>query len=316
MADADTVLGRKLTRGGVGRSPLPDTDVIGETFARAVEDKLRPVVKSSISAMMLESRVAKLGEVVQDISVPAMLGLVDVEDADTQGLLCIDTDLAYHLIDLTLGGDPSVAPMPTTRTFTSIDTALCRFHLDALLAGFVAAVSTVMGKPIAKRISIGDQRQNISQVRFAPDYVDVLLYNVALDIGDAARTGNFLMLMPLATLDVVRASIQDSSTENKARPDDLWRIQMRRAAAAAPVMVNAVLHQQPFTLAQLEGFKVGDVIHVPDTAANDIRLVIDQPGGKTTTIASGRLGAYRGSKVVKLDEGVDMRVVQHVKSAL
>jgi flagellar motor switch protein FliM len=315
MAEADTVLGRKLTRGGVGRSPLPDTDVIGETFARAVEDKLRPVVKSSISAMMLESRVAKLGEAVQDISVPAMLGLVDVEDADTQGLLCIDTDLAYHLIDLTLGGDPSVAPMPTTRTFTSIDMALCRFHLDAVIQGFSAAVSSVMGKPIAKRIGLGDQRQNISQVRFAPDYVDVLLYNVALDIGDAARTGNFLMLMPLATLDVVRASIQDS-VDDRIRPDDLWRIQMRRAASSAPVRLDAVLHRQPFTLAQLHDLKVGDVIDVPDTAPNDVRVVIGQPGGKSATIATGSLGAYRGAKVLKLNDEVDPRVVQHVKGAI
>lgn len=162
MPADDAVLRRKLTRGGVARSPLPETDLIGETFARQVEERVRPLVKSTISAMTLETRVVKLAEVTQDISVPAMLALVEVEDADTQGLLSIDTDLAYHLIDLMLGGDPAVAATPTTRTFTGVDMALCRLHLEALLRAFGTAVGAVMGRPVAKKIALGEQRQNIS----------------------------------------------------------------------------------------------------------------------------------------------------------
>ena len=39
-----SVLGKKLRRSGVARSPLPDSDLIGETFARGIEDRLRPLV--------------------------------------------------------------------------------------------------------------------------------------------------------------------------------------------------------------------------------------------------------------------------------
>lgn len=317
MPTQDAVLRRKLSRGGVARSPLPETDVIGETFARQVEERIRPLVKSTISAMTLETRVVKLSEATQDISVPAMLGVVEVEDADTHGLLSIDTDLAYHLIDLTLGGDPAVAPTPTTRTFTGIDMALCRLHLEALLQAFGAAVAAVMGRPVTKRITLSDQRQNISQLRFAPDYVDVLAFTIALDIGDAARTGNFMLLMPLATLDVIRASVQDADADAaRDRPDDLWRIQMRRAAAAAPVVVNVVLHRRRLTLAAIEALRPGDVLDVPATAPDDLQLTIRQPGGKTATVATGRLGEYRGAKVVKLGTPMDPRVRQHVKNAL
>lgn len=318
MVAAENVLTRKLSRGGVARSPLPDTDVIGETLSRMVEDRLRPVVKSAISAMPLEIRVVKLSDAVQDISVPAMLGVVEVEDADTNGLLCLDTDLVYHLIDLMLGGDASVPAVPTTRTFTSVDMALCRIHLDAILDAFAAAVGSVVGRPVTKRISVGDQRQNISQLRVAPDYVDVLAYTISLDIGEAARTGNFMLLMPLATLDTIRASVQEASADHRSRerPGDLWRLQMRRAAASSPVVVNAVLHRQAFTVAAIQALRVGDVIEVPATAPDEISLVIKQPAGRTATLATGRLGAYMTSKVVKLDTPVDPRVRQHLKSAL
>lgn len=316
MPSTDTVLGRKLSQGGVARSPLPDSDLVGETYARAVEDNLRPLVKCAISAMPLDIRVIKLMTAVQDISVPSMLGLVEVQDADTQGLLAIDTDLAYHLIDLMLGGDPTTAPVPTTRTFTSIDMALCKLHLDALLAAFGAAVGTVVGRPVTKKMTVTDQRQNISQMRFAPDYVDLLLFNISLDIGEAARTGNFSLLMPLATLDVIRASTQEGTIDKNDRPDDLWRIQMRRAAANSPVMVTAVLHRHSFTVAEIEALRPGDVIEIPPTAPEEIDLTIKQPGDKTAVIATGKLGAYKSSKVVKLDEAVDMRVRQHVRGAI
>lgn len=316
MPATNSVLSRKLSQAGVARSPLPDTDLVGETYARMVEDRLRPLVKSGISAMPLEIRVVKLMTAVQDISVPSMLGLVEVEDADTQGLLCIDTDLAYHLIDLMLGGDPAVAPVATTRTFTSIDMALCKLHLDALLAAFAAAVGSVLGRPITKRMSVGDQRQNISQLRFAPDYVDVLVFQIALDIGEAARTGNFSLLMPLATLDVIRASAQDAAAEKGERPDDLWRIQMRRAAAASPVVVDAVLHRQMFTVSEIQKLRPGDVVTIPATAPSEIALTIRQPGERTAVIGSGRLGAYKDAKVIKLDAAVDPRIHQHVRAAL
>jgi flagellar motor switch protein FliM len=316
MAAAGDVLSRKLKGGGIARSPLPDTELIGDTFARLCEDRLRPLARTVVGAMVLEARVVKLSEALQGISVPAMLGVIEVEDAASQGLLGIHTDLAYHLIDLMLGGDPAVAPAPTARTFTGIDMALGRMQLDALVAAFVEAVSAAFGRPLGKRIAVREQRQNAAQLRIAPDYADVLVFSVALDLGEAARTGNFQLLLPLATLDVLRASLQETTAEAAGRPDDLWRINMRLAAAAAPVPLDAVLHRQRLPLAGVQALKPGDVLEVPAGAIDEVQLVIAQPGGKSAVVATGRLGAFQGAKVVKLETPVDPRLRSHVARAL
>jgi flagellar motor switch protein FliM len=317
MSAAQNVLSRKLSQSGVARSPLPDTELIGETFAHMVEDRLRPLVKSIISAMVTECRVAKLSEALAGVSVPAMLGLVQVEDAETPALVWIDSDLAYHLIDLTLGGDPSDAPAPTARTFTAIDMALCRLHLEATLDAFGEAIGTAFGHPLSKVLRIRDQRQNISQLRIAPDYVDVLILSVALDIGDAARTGKCELILPLSTLDVIRAAMEDrGSEEARERPNDLWKSVMRRAAAGSPVTVDAVLYRQSMSVAALERLEVGQVFELPRQATEEIRLSIPQPQGRTTVLATARLGAYRGAKVVKLTTEPDPRIVDHIERAL
>ena len=102
----------------------------------------------------------------EHISVPAMLG-VWMSRTRRQGSSQFDIDLAYHLIDLMLGGDPGVAAVPTTRTFTGIDMALCRLRLEALVAAFREAIGAAFRRPLGKRILIGGQRQDVSQLRIA-----------------------------------------------------------------------------------------------------------------------------------------------------
>lgn len=316
MQAAQNVLMKKLHHGGVARSPLPDADAVGQAFARQIGEKLRPMVKATVSAMVLESKTIKVSEAVEDISVPSMLGLVEVEHASIPGLLVVDTDLAYHFIDLILGGDPTQAPVPITRAFTEIDRAICRLPMDVVISSFVEALATSSGKAMDKKIRIVDLRQDITQTRFAPEYVDVLMFQMVLDIGDAARSGNIFLLLPLATLDVVYAAMKEETTVTEARPQDLWKKMMRRAASVAPVSINAELHRKKMSIAAVEAMRVGDVIDFPAGAPENVTLTLSHQGGKTSQVATGCLGAYQDKKVIKLTSPVDPRILDQIRRSV
>ncbi len=312
-----SVLSKKLRQGGAARSPLPDTDLIGETFARGVEDRLRPLVKTMLAAEVAAPRVTRLSEATRAVASPALLGLVDIEDADTPALIAADGDLAYHLIDLTLGGDPLSAPAPVARGLTAIDMALGRLYLEAILGAFGAAIGAGLGRPLTKAMRIRDQRQHVTQLRLAPDYIDVLVMRLTLTLAEAGRKGACDLILPLSALDVIRASIEVRANQAaRERPNDLWKTLMRRAAAAAPVPVDAVLHRQSLSLAALQGLRVGQVLEIPRQAAEAIQLTIAQPGRRTALIATGRLGAFQDAKVVKLETPIDRRLILHVTRAL
>ena len=314
MQTAENLLKRKLRRGGVARSPLPDPEFIGQTFARQIEKNLRPLVKTASSAMVLECKVVKMAEAVQDISVPTMLGMIEIDDAKFQGLLNIDTDFAYHLIDLMLGGDPAVAPVPITRTFTEIDMALCGIALEHVLVAFSEALAACFGRPLTKRLQVVGQRQDVTQMRVAAEHMDVLVYNVALDIGPAARSGCMQLVLPLAMLDTICAMLKDEAGKTRTEePWNLWRASMRHVAFRSPVVLDAVLHRRRMMIAELMALRVGDVLDMPGSAVGEVKLVVAQPGGKRMEVAGGRLGAYGGAKVVKLEAAVDPRLREHVR---
>ena len=124
-------------------------------------------------------------------------------------------------------------------------------------------------------------------------------------------------MLPLSALDVIRASVQaKNAAAQRDRPNDLWKTLMRRAAASAPVRVDAVLHRQQLSLAALQSLQVGQILELPRQAVDEIQLTIPQPGGRTAMLAEGRLGAYQDNKVVKLATPPDRRVVTHIDRAL
>lgn len=304
---------RKLGQKGAARSPIADTDFIGQAFARQVEKSLRSLLKTITSAVVLECKIVKVGDAVRDMSVPTMLGLIEIDNAKVQGLLNIDTDFAFHLIDLMLGGDPAVAPVAITRSFTEIDMALCGLAQDCVLNALGEALTVSFGCPLTKPLQIVAQRQDITQVRFAAEHVDVLVYNLALDIGPAARSGGMQLVLPLAMLDTICAMVKDETAKTpKDEPWDLWRGAMRHAALRSPVVLNAVLHQRTMAISDLMSLRVGSVLEIPGSAVKEIQLLVSQPNGKRARIASGRLGAYLGAKVVKLDDYFDPRVHTHI----
>jgi len=315
MRGADSVLTRKLSRGGVARSPLPDPDFIGQTFARQVEKGLRPLVKTMVSAMVLDCKVVKVTEAVRDISVPTMLGLVEIDSAKVQGLLNIDTDFAYHLIDLMLGGDPAVAPVPIARSFTEIDMAVCGLSQEVLLNAFAEALATSFGRPLQKPLYVAAQRHDITQLRFAPDHADVLVYTLTLDIGPAARAGGLQLVLPLAMLDTLCAMLKDETVKvTKDEPKDLWKASMRHAAARSPVVLDAVLYRRRMAISELMRLRTGDVLAIPGSAVDEVQLMMAQPGGKRAKVAGGRLGAFQNAKVVKLAAGIDPRLREQIRT--
>ena len=237
----ESTLARKLATVGVSRSPIPDIELLGNRFVQSLEEELRGLLHTSISGMVLESEVTRLSNVTEGIPVPAMLGIIEFPGAPNQAMINISADLVFHIIDLLMGGDPAKCPMPTTRSFTHIDIALCQDVLKGTLSALERAISTSLDGAIEASFSLVDTRQNITDVNIASANADVLFINSSLDIGSAARGGDLDILVPLSVLDLVCASVHKESTA--VAVNDVWRARMKRAVSEAELPVTGVLHR-------------------------------------------------------------------------
>ncbi len=314
--ETQSVLAKKMWARRVGRSPLPDIDLIGENFGRLLEDQFRPLLKTIVGALIMECEITKLSEVLENVPVPAMLGLVEVSSAENFALINLDSDLVYHIIDMRMGGDPTASPMITTRSFTAIDVQLCGDIYEGIIAAFSRAILESLGVPLKETLRIAAYKQDITTVRIAPKSADVLLLKVSLDIGEAARSGDFDFILPLSVLDIFKASTQEAEHTIVYTPTDLWRKQMQASVEMAPVSMHAILGRKKLSVAEVKDLHVGQVLTLPRVSLESVELVQSMGQEHMYTVAEGRLGARDGSKVLKLTQNPSEAVRRHVERSI
>ena len=312
--EGQTALRRKLAGHRVGRAPIPGIEEIGENFAKLLDERARTLLRTICSAMVIDCEVRKLSRVLEQIPVPAMIGLIDVKGARDMALINIGMDLLFHIVDLRMGGDPAAAPMPIARSVTSLDAGLCEDFIKAVVEAFEAALRLNLGAQMGSAMKLSGFEQHVTMVRIAPEHSDVLVLRLSLDLGEAARTGEFDLVLPLSVLDAYRASAPVKAAAGPGK-SDIWSRHMARAAADAPVRVRAVLHREQMALEALQGLAPGDVLPLPREARERVEIRIEgRP--EAGPLAEGRLGAVDGRKALKLTGNPDPVVLDALRRAL
>ena len=305
----DSAIRRKVAGNRVGRAPFRGIEEIGENFAKLLDERLRGLLRTISSAIVIDCEVRKLQSVLEEIPVPAMIAVIDVKGAQNSCLMNVGMDLIYHIVDLRSGGDPAAAPMPVARSVTAIDCALCEEFIRLSLEAFEAALRLNLGAGIRSAMKLDHFEQHVTMVRIAPEHSDVLVLKLSLDMGEAARSGEFDLVLPLSVLDGYRASSpsQSSSSSSRAR-NDMWSRHMAKAASDAPVRLRAVLHRQKLRLAEIEELEVGMLLPIPRESRESVEMMVegvDEP----TPLGVGRLGAIDGAKAVKLTRAPDADLI-------
>lgn len=305
MSAAQNVLMTKVQKARVSRSPISQLDMIGDAFVKALDDRLRELLRTITSTMVIDCEVRKLSSVLEEIPVPAMLALVDVENTKTRALINLSGDLLYHIVDLRLGGDPSAVPVTTARSITEMDCALCSDFIGCMLDCFSHALGAVLETTLDTKLTLAAFEEHATLLSIAPDNADVLVLNASLDLGEAARSGDFDLIVPLSVLDIFKSAAM-KTTPRKAQPAvaNLWQKHMSTVAANTPARLHSVLHRMQMHVAELENLSPGDILEIPLSARGRVSLTL---GGKAAadTLATGQLGAFGGAKAVKLTDPPD-----------
>ncbi len=315
MADAEAnIISRKINGLTVGRSPISRINLIGENFTEILDERLRRYLGCLTSSIILECEVKRLSQVLEDLPVPAMIAVVDVEGCDGKAMVNLGADLVFHIVDLKMDGDPDASPSPAGRGVTAIDIAICRGFIDILLGGLGQAIQTRLESSSTPALRVGGFAQQAAAARIAPEKADALILNVSLDIGDAARNGAFDVVLPLSVLDhFISGAAPRHRAPGRLQQNDRWSRHMARAAAQSAMRLTSVLHRYPISVEDLQSLEPGDVLPLPDGAPLDIAICLPGDGG---LIARGRLGAFEGQKALKLVAAPDAAALQHVAALI
>jgi flagellar motor switch protein FliM len=230
------------------------------TFATA----MRNLTSDAIDVRFQDLSSIRFGEFTNRISLPAMIGVFHVQEWDNYGLLTIESNLIYAIVDTLLGGRTGTAEpaRSESRAFTTIETNLVAKMAQVALSEMALAFEPIA--PIEMELERIETSPRFAAIATPSNAVAVATFRLDMD----GRGGEFSILLPYATLEPVRDKLIQRFMGEKLGRDTIWEKHMAAELRKTEVSLDVVLGVKNLPLREVTKLAVGQTI-ILGTGADD-----------------------------------------------
>ncbi len=295
---------RKVIRSKINKTidrfeRYPLLDVVWDQLIRRLMQRLAQVYGVTVEAQVMSKDIIRFGHYMEDLPFAGLLCVFRAEEWHDHGLVVIDGGIAEANLEFLLGGDAETSFDPEPRSATHLDRALARQLVDAVLCELADAFT-------AARTEIGAVDMHCERIETSPQFAAItrpqtpaFLARIQVDIGDAGRCGQIDVVLPMPMLEPIRRYLTEAYRGDQKANDLVWARHITQALLAHPLPIDAELERLTIPLDRVMRWQVGDLLPLSADANTPVELHIRDTSGHATRI-SGRLGAMRGNKALRL----------------
>jgi len=225
------------------------------------------------------------------IPVPAMVNVFLAEEWDNHGIVLVDTDLIYTMIDVLLGGRRGNAPMRfDNRHFTTIEMSLIERLVMVFLSDLSAAFDPIC--PITFRFDRMETNPKFASITRPTNVAVMVRLGVQLD----TRGGCIELLIPYATLEPIRELLLQNFMGEKFGRDSIWESHLIKELLHTDLEIEAILDEIMLELSIVMDWKVGSQLQLNAKPDSLVKIVCgDIP------LFMGSVGKKAGNVAIKID---------------
>ena len=234
---------------------LPMLEIVFDRLVRLLTTSLRNFTSDNVEISIDRITSVRFGDYLNSIPLPAILSVFKAEEWENFGLLTVNSNLIYSIIDVLLGGRRGQSAIRIEgRPYTTIETNLVRRMLEVMLADAELAF-----KPLSP------VKFNIDRMETNPRFAAItrpanaaILVRLRIDMED--RGGTAELLLPYATIEPIRGVLLQMFMGEKFGRDPTWEGHLATEIGQAEIAVDAVLYEARLPLKQMMTLKVGDTL--------------------------------------------------------
>src|SRR6188508_3197872 len=266
---------------------LPMLEIVFDRLVRLMTTSLRNFTSDNVEVSLDNISSIRFGDYLNSIPLPAILAVFRAEELDNYGLLTVDSNLIYSIVDVLLGGRRGTAAMRIEgRPYTTIERTLVQRMIEVILGDLRQAFEPVTPVTFTlDRLETNPRFAAISRPANA-----AILVKLRIDMED--RGGRLEMMLPYATLEPIRKLLLQQFMGEKFGRDSIWESHLATELWTTQMDVRAVLDEQQISLRRVLELKVGDTLMLnagPDSLielkAGTIPLTRGRMGRRNTHIA-------------------------------
>jgi len=246
---------------------LPMLEIVFDRLVRLATTSLRNFTSDNVEVTMDSISSVRFGDYLNSIPLPAILSVIKAEEWENYGLLTVDSNLIYSMIDVLLGGRRVGGNIRVEgRPYTTIEMALARRMIEVILDDTHRAFEPVT------QINFKLERMETNP-RFAaisrPGNAAILI-ELRIEMDD--RGGKIEILLPYATIEPIREQLLQMFMGEKFGRDPIWEGHLATEIYQADVEIEAVLHEQDLPLSKVLNLQPGQTLMFERAPSDPIRL--------------------------------------------
>jgi flagellar motor switch protein FliM len=271
------------------RGRLPTLEMINDRFARYFRISLFNMLRKTAEISVGGVQMLKFSEYVHTLFVPTSLNLVKLEPLTGTGLVVLDPNLVFTIVENYFGGDGRYHTKIEGRDFTMTELSVVDNILELAFTDMVEAWRPVLEVEFEK---VGQEvNPQFATIVSPTEVVVVTTFHVELDGGG----GDIHVTLPYSMLEPIRELLDAGVQSDRGEKDDRWVHSLREEITTADVTIISRLPEIELTLRELNELKTGDVIPL-DLPEKVLVTCEDIP------LFKGKIGVSRGNSALKVSE--------------
>ncbi len=270
---------------------LPMLEIVFDRLVRYMTTSLRNFTSDNVEVSLDHISSIRFGDYLNSIPLPAILAVFRAKQLDNFGLMTVDSNLIYSIVDVLLGGRKGTTAMRIEgRPYTTIERMLVTKMIDVILEDMALAF-----KPIREvDFTLDRIETNPRFAAIARPANAAIMVKMRIDMED--RGGRVELLLPYATLEPVRNMLIQQFMGEKFGRDNIWEGHLATELWSTDMEIEAVLDELPLSLGRILDLSVGETVMLNQTQDGPIELRCGE-----ISLTKGRMGRVGNNIALRVD---------------
>jgi len=269
---------------------LPMLEIVFDRLVRLMTTSLRNFTSDNVEVSLDTISSIRFGDYLNSIPLPAILAVFRAEELDNYGLLTVDSNLIYSIVDVLLGGRRGTAALRIEgRPYTTIERVLVQRMVEVILNDARLAFEPLT--PV--HFNLDRLETNPRFAAIARPANAAILVKLRIDMED--RGGRVELLLPYSTLEPIRKMLLQQFMGEKFGRDNIWEGHLATELWTTDTEVRCILDEQQMPLSKVLELKVGDTLMLNATPNSDV--TVKAGSINLTTGKMGRRGQHIAVRV-------------------
>jgi flagellar motor switch protein FliM len=237
---------------------MPTMELINERFARYLRIGLFNYMHKGVEVSVAPIKVQKYSEFIRNLVVPTNLNLIQAKPLRGTGLIVMDPNLVFLVVDNMFGGDGRFHTRVEGRDFTPTEQRIIQELLEVVFEEYQKAWQPVY--PLTFEYVRSEMNTQFANIATPSEVVIAITFNLEF----AGNTSELHICLPYSMVEPIRDMLNSSMHSEQTGSDNRWTSMLTRQLQTAEVELVATLGTTSITFGQIIEMKVGDVSSADD----------------------------------------------------